>query len=67
MESPLGKLVRWRVKLQKHNFDIIYKNGKFNIDPDALSRAPLSNLNDSSIKLDILNVELETLDPYPVY
>lgn len=41
LKSPSGRLARWAVRLQQFNFEIIHRNGKDNIVPDALSRDPL--------------------------
>lgn len=41
LQSPTGRVARWSVKLAQHSFDIVHRKGKFNVVPDALSRAPL--------------------------
>ena len=33
------KIMRWRIELAQYTFDIIYRQGKLNAAPDALSRA----------------------------
>lgn len=40
MESPSGRLGRWRFQLQQYNFDIRYRKGSSNQVADALSRQP---------------------------
>ena len=38
VKEPNSKLIRWRLRLQKYDFVFIFKNGKQNINGDALSR-----------------------------
>ncbi|KAG1443207.1 hypothetical protein G6F46_012716 [Rhizopus delemar] len=38
-----GRLARWSLYLQQHDYTIIYRPGKENSGPDALSRYPISN------------------------
>ncbi|EFA13197.1 Retrovirus-related Pol polyprotein from transposon gypsy-like Protein [Tribolium castaneum] len=37
-KQPNSKLVRWRLKLEEYDYDIVYKKGKYNTNADALSR-----------------------------
>jgi hypothetical protein len=39
LKDPPGRLARWVLKIQAYTFDIIYRPGKANQLPDALSRA----------------------------
>ncbi|KAG1114109.1 hypothetical protein G6F61_010372 [Rhizopus arrhizus] len=39
-----GRLARWTLLLQQHDFDIVYRPGSKNAGPDALSRYPSSAL-----------------------
>jgi transposase InsO family protein len=39
LKDPPGRLARWVLKMQAHDFDIIFRPGKSNQLPDALSRA----------------------------
>jgi hypothetical protein len=39
LKDPPGRLVRWVLKMQAHDFDIVFRPGKSNQLPDALSRA----------------------------
>lgn len=42
LKEPNSKLVRWRLKLEEFNYEIIYKKGKQNTNADALSRIQLN-------------------------
>jgi len=35
------RILRWRIKLAKHGYDVVYKAGKINVNADALSRNPV--------------------------
>jgi transposase InsO family protein len=41
LKEPNSKLVRWRLRLEEFDYDIIYKNGKLNTNADALSRVEI--------------------------
>lgn len=58
LKEPNSKLVRWRLKLEEFDFEIIYKKGKLNSNADALSRPP--NLN-------ILSTDEENLEELPIF
>lgn len=38
LKDPNSKLVRWRLKLEEFDYEIVYKKGKLNSNADALSR-----------------------------
>ena len=44
-----NKILRWRMELSEYDFDIIYRSGKMNCVPDALSRAFCANIYDSTL------------------
>ena len=37
------KIMRWKIELSQYCYDIVYREGKFNVVPDALSRAYCSS------------------------
>lgn len=41
VKDPTGKLARWAIRLQAHDFELIHRKGKDNVVPDALSRAAI--------------------------
>lgn len=45
IKDPGSRLVRWRLKLEEFDYEIIYKAGKMNTNADALSRPPIMNFN----------------------
>lgn len=44
MKNPTSKLVRIKLELSEYNFDILHIKGKDNIQADALSRIPFSEI-----------------------
>lgn len=42
LKEPNSKLVRWRLRLEEYDYDIIYKKGKLNANADALSRIEIN-------------------------
>lgn len=44
MKNPASKLVRIKLELEEYDFDIIHIKGKDNIQADALSRIPFSEI-----------------------
>lgn len=47
LKEPNSKLVRWRLRLEEFDYEIVYKKGKQNTNADALSRIEI-NINESS-------------------
>ena len=45
-----GKILRWHMELSEFDFDIVYRSGKLNSVPDALSRAYVANIHDSTLR-----------------
>ena len=40
VKDPISRIMRWRIKLNEYDYDIVYKPGKVNSNADALSRNP---------------------------
>jgi hypothetical protein len=38
VKDPSSRLLRWRIKLEEYNYEILYKKGALNTNADALSR-----------------------------
>lgn len=49
LKEQNSKLLRWRIKLEEYDYNIIYKKGKLNTNADALSRIELHTKEASSI------------------
>ncbi|XP_039761835.1 uncharacterized protein LOC120634993 [Pararge aegeria] len=41
-KEPGSKLVRWRLKLEEFDYEVMYKKGKINSNADTLSRYPVN-------------------------
>jgi len=41
VKDPTSRLVRWRLKLEEYNYNIVYKRGTSNSNANALSRNPV--------------------------
>jgi hypothetical protein len=48
-KSANPKHIRWRLKLQDYNFEIIHRQGKYNSVPDALSRIDYNGISEESV------------------
>lgn len=67
IKDPGSHLVRWRLKLEEYDYEIVYKAGKMNTNADALSRPPLSNTNVIDLTMDKTNQESNCLSPSDDY
>ena len=36
LRDPTGRITRWRLRLLEINYDVLYRPGRFNQEPDAL-------------------------------
>ncbi|XP_076638854.1 uncharacterized protein LOC143350715 [Colletes latitarsis] len=41
VKDPTSKIMRWRIRLNEYDYNIIYKPGRVNANADALSRNPV--------------------------
>jgi hypothetical protein len=48
LKEPNSKLVRWRLKLEEYDYEILYKKGKLNTNADALSRIEINAVEDDT-------------------
>jgi hypothetical protein len=48
-KSANPKHIRWRLKLQDYNFEIIHRQGKYNSVSDALSRIDHNGISEESV------------------
>ena len=44
------KILRWRIELSTYNYDILYRPGKLNEPPDALSRGTCASAHDDQLR-----------------
>jgi hypothetical protein len=45
VKDPSSRLLRWRIKLEEYDYDIVYKPGVRNTNADALSRINMPEVN----------------------
>jgi len=57
VNDPGSRLIRWRLKLEEHNYKIVHKAGRANANTDALSRNV--KRDDDEMKRDRLVLTLE--------
>lgn len=68
VKDPGSRLVRWRLKLEEFEYEIIYKAGKINTNADALSRPPILAVNNTSESIMLqTNYEHYISNPYTTY
>ena len=61
IDDPSGRLIRWRLRLAEYDFDVKYKKGKINTEPDALSR--LNTTAETITHDDSDDIPVFSLDP----
>lgn len=49
VKDPGSRLVRWRLKLEEYQYEIVYKQGILNSNADALSRIPINVINTQNL------------------
>lgn len=49
MKDPNSRLVRWRLKLEEFDYQVIFKRGRANTNADALSRIELNAIENESV------------------
>jgi hypothetical protein len=67
LKEPSSRLVRWRLKLEEFNYNIVYKKGKQNTNADALSRIEIHALENDDDRFSTIGNEgdiSETIDKY---
>ena len=62
LKEPNSKLVRWRLKLEEFEYDIIYKKGKLNTNADCLSRVTLNAIDNESMLNNPGDIDQDILD-----
>ena len=45
MKDLSSRLLRWRLKLEEYDYDIVYKRGVRNTNPDALNRITMTRIS----------------------
>ena len=51
-KDPCSRVTRWKLILAEYDFDVAYKEGKSNVNSDALSRNPFDLENIEHIYID---------------
>lgn len=49
VKDPGSRLIRWRLKLEEYDYEIVYKQGRLNSNADALSRCPVNAIDADSL------------------
>lgn len=62
LKDPNSRLVRWRLKLEEYDYEIVYKKGKLNTNADALSRIQLNTLETESVIAEVGDLEEDILN-----
>ena len=60
-----GRLARWALKLQEHDFEVRYRPGSANANADALTRLPINllEMSDENVVLQLCVSELDHSEP----
>lgn len=56
LKEPKSKLVRWRLKLEEYDYEIIYKKGILNSNADALSRIKIGNSEVADMNMNVSTI-----------
>lgn len=62
IKEPNSKLIRWRLRLEEYDYNIVYKRGTSNTNADALSRVEI-NINTNPDEISSVIVEHDDSDP----
>lgn len=57
IKEPNSRLIRWKLKLEEFNFQIVYKKGKDNKVADALSRVEINNKETEDTESMVPNID----------
>ncbi|KMQ83357.1 enzymatic polyprotein endonuclease reverse [Lasius niger] len=57
--DPGSRLIRWRLKLEEYDYEIIHKAGRANANADALSRHVIQDANNIKREEEIFKIEEE--------
>lgn len=60
------RLHRWRLTLMEYNFEVIHREGKANVGPDALSRITIKNNNDNNEEIITKSIFMVEQDQKPL-
>lgn len=56
LKEPNSKLVRWRLKLEEFDYEIVYKKGTLNSNADALSRIKIGNTEITDVNMTVSTI-----------
>lgn len=63
LKNPSGRLARWALKLRQHSFDLVHQKGSNNIVPDALSRSPPHEIEQTEVVASF-QLDVDRIDPW---